>query len=279
VTLGQPLPTKVSAMDKTGLLFRFNAFHLRWSNASLLVHRSFDGHIVSMQQSGSHWVKNMLSNVLIQRYNLPPLAHIQDDSVVGHTKSPPAYKNIPQIVHSHGFPHALTLKIPGLHFPKYLILVRDLREAMISHYERFKGIHGLDFQTFLHGKQRKTALYGDIWTRIRFFNEWGKILEANPDHAMLVHYEDCRQDAAKELRRICTFFNITDVTDDMIAKAVADSAPDKMAAKPNPAVQTTVVRTEKRQPVEAYFTPENQAFFDATVRQYLKYDLGYGYKS
>lgn len=76
-------------MDKTGLLFRFNAFHLRWSNASLLVHRSFDGHIVSMQQSGSHWVKNMLSNVLIQRYNLPPLAHIQDDSIVGHTKSPP----------------------------------------------------------------------------------------------------------------------------------------------------------------------------------------------
>ena len=99
-------------MNKEDLLFRAYTVNRRWSNASLLVHRAFDGHIVSMHQSGSHWIKNMLGRVLQQIYGLPPLRHIQDDSIIGHTKSPPIYRHIPQIVHSHGYPHALTLAVP-----------------------------------------------------------------------------------------------------------------------------------------------------------------------
>jgi hypothetical protein len=50
-----------------------------------------------------------------------------------------------------------------------------------------------------------------------------------------------------------------------------------MAEKPNPDIATTVVRTEKRAPLESYFTPENEAFFRSICRQYLKHDFGYGY--
>ena len=49
--------------------FRLYTLNRRWTNASLLTHRHIDGHIVSMQQSGSHWIKNMLSQVLIKLYN------------------------------------------------------------------------------------------------------------------------------------------------------------------------------------------------------------------
>jgi hypothetical protein len=265
-------------MDKTGLIFRLYTVNRRWSNASLLVHRGFDGHIVSMQQSGSHWIKNMLASVLAQLYDLPPLAHIQDDSIIGHTKSPPIYRNIPQIVHSHGYPHALTLNVPGLHFPKYLVLVRELRESLVSHYERFKGDYrGADFSAYLRGDVRQKTYHSDLWSRIRFMNEWGRVLARRPDRAALLRYEDLKTDTAGSLKTACAFFGIRDVTQPVIEKALADGAREKMAEKPNPTVKTTVVRTAQRPPLESYFTPENQAFLDETLRRYLEFDMGYGY--
>lgn len=258
--------------------FRLYTLNRRWTNASLLTHRHFDGHIVSMQQSGSHWIKNMLSHVLIRLYNLPPMAHIQDDSVIGHTKTPPAYKNIPQIVHSHGYPHALTLKVPGLHFPKYLVLVRDLRESLVSHYERFKGDYkGADFSTYLRGDVHQRTFHSDIWSRIRFMNEWGRVMARNPASVMPLRYEDIKKDPAATLKSVCTFFGIAGVTDEIVAHALAESSKEKMAEKPNPDITTTVVRSEERAPLEAYFTPENEAFFNSMCRQYLAHDFGYGY--
>jgi len=265
-------------MNKTDFIFKTYAFNRRWSNASLLTHRDADGHIVSMQQSGSHWIKNLVSHVLMQRYGLPPMAHIQDDSIVGHTHTPPKYKNIPQIVHSHGYPHALTLRVPGLRYPRYLVLVRELKESLVSHYERFKGDYGnIDFSEYLHGDVRQNRFHSDIWTRIRFMNEWGRLIEDHPDEVMSLRYEDMKKDTMGALRRAVEFFRIPDVTEEILAAAVAACGKEQMAQKPNPKVKTTVVRTSAKVPFEAYFRPEDRAFFDATCRRYLKYDFGYGY--
>lgn len=259
-------------------IFRLYTLNRRWTNASLLFRRGFDGHIVSMQQSGSHWIKNMLASCFVQIYGLPPLAHIQDDSIIGHTRSPPVYKNIPQIVHSHGFPHALTLKIPGLHYPRYLVLVRDLKESLVSHYERFKGDYGeCGFSEYLKGDVRQNRFHSDIWSRMRFMNEWGRLLQSHPQGVMALRYEDMKQDAKGSLKRVCGFFGVDKATDAVIDKAVADSSREKMAEKPNPEVSTVVVRNGERKPLSEYFTPANEAFFDATVARYLKYDFGYGY--
>jgi|SRR5581483_2167295 len=264
---------------ETRLRFKVDTLNRRWSNASLLIHRSFDGHIVSMQQSGTHWLRNMLANVLVQLYDLPRLQHIQDDSIIGHTKSPPIYKHIPQIVHSHGCPHALTMRLPGVHFPKYLVLVRELRASLISHYERFKGDYGNpEFAVFLRADLGTKKYYSDIWTRIRFMNEWGRMLEGHPEGTRLIRYEDLRKDTSTKLREVCEFFGIRGVTADVIERAIADSRPEEMAARPNPSVPTTVVRTGDRKPVEAYFDPSNEEFFEKIVARYLHYDFGYGYK-
>ncbi len=271
------MKTKIDTLS-TAARFHMSTINRRWSNASLLVHRSFDGHIVSMRQAGSHWLRNMLASILSQMYGLPPLKHIQDDSIIGHPKSPPIYKHIPQIIHTHGCPHALTLKLPGVHFPKYLVLVRELRASLVSHYERFKGDYGNpEFGVFLRGDPQKKTFYSDIWTRVRFMNEWGRMLDRHPDHTMILRYEDLQQDTLGWLRKICEFYIIRGVTDEMFAQAIRDGNTEKMAAKPNPSVTTTVVRTGDRKPIAEYFTPENQAFFDLLVRRYLKYDFGYGY--
>lgn len=258
--------------------FAWRTLSRRWMNGSLIVRRNFDGHIVSMQQSGSHWIKNLLAHVLIRLHDLPPMAHIQDDSIIGHTRSLPVYKNIPQIVHSHGYPHGLTLKVPFLHYPKYLVLVREMRDSLVSHYERFKGDYdNCPFSVYLRGDLQQKRFYSDIWTRLRFMNEWGRLAAERPDSVRVLRYEDLRDDARGSLRQACDYFGITGVTDEVLDYAVSSSTKEKMAKKPNPAQPTTVVRLVENAPLESYFPPEDQAFFEAMCRRYLKHDFGYGY--
>lgn len=263
---------------KPDFAFRLHTLNRRWFNTTLLRRRGFDGHIVTMNQSGSHWIKNMLGDVLIQRYNLPPLKHVQDDSVIGHPKSLPVYKNIPCIVHSHGFPHALTLALPFLHYPKYLVQVRDLRDSLISHYERFKGDYaGASFTEYLQCRLGNKRMYSDIHSRMRFMNEWGRLIEKYPDRTMALRYEDIQNDTAGSLRRATTFFGFDGITEDMIQRAVESKTKEKMAQNPNPKLTTAVFRVKESRPREEYFTPENDAYFRDLCRRNLLYDFGYGF--
>ena len=258
--------------------FRLHTLNRRWFNNTLLRRRNFDGHIVSMNQSGSHWIKNMLADVLAQRYNLPPLKHVQDDSIIGHPKSRPLYKNIPCLVHSHGFPHALTLALPFLHYPKYLVLARDMRDSLISHYARFKGDYGgATFTEFLQCKLGDKRMHSDIWSRMRFMNEWGRLIDRHPEAIAVLSYEDMQADAAGSLRKAVAFFKLEGITEAMVSRAVENATPEKMAQKPNPNVPTVVIRTGVKKPREEYFTPENQKYFEDICRRNLTHDFGYGY--
>jgi hypothetical protein len=258
--------------------FHFYTWNQRWSNASLIRRRHFDGHIVSMKQSGTHWLKNMLSHIMIELYDLPPMAHIQDDSIIGHTKSPPVYKNIPQIVHSHGHPHGLTLRVPFIHFPRYLLLMRDLRDGLVSHYERFKDDYGVsDFPTYLYGDIRQKKFRSDIYSRIRYMNEWGDMLHKKPAHTALALYETLQKETVPEMLRICRFFQIPNVDAAVVERAIEATTREKMAKKPNPEVGTVVVRTEHKKTTDEYFTPELQNFLEETCRKYLRHNFGYNY--
>ncbi|MBI1214372.1 MAG: hypothetical protein GC185_00970 [Alphaproteobacteria bacterium] len=260
--------------------FALYALNRRWSNAALLRHRNFDGHIVSMQQSGSHWLKNMLSHVLADVHGLPPVGHIQDDSIIGGIKSPPVHDNIPRIVHSHSMPHALTLKLPFLRYPGYIVLLRDLRHSLVSHYERFNALYGgVDFSTYLRGDVRQKTFFSDIWTRIRFMNEWGRLARQYPGRVALLRYEDMREDAAAAVTKACRFFRIEGAGPEVVRRAVGDCGKAKMAERQNPAMENTVVRLGERPPLSSYFTQENEAFFRRTCREYLTEDMGYGYLS
>ncbi len=253
-------------------------YERRWTNSTTLRRRNFFGHIVSMQQSGSHWVKNMLSGVLASLYQLPSMKHIQDDSIIGHPKSLPIYKNIPQIVHSHSYPHGLTLCVPFLHYPRYLVLVRDLRTSLISHYERFKGdYNNVDFDTYLRGDVNQKLYHSDIYSRIRFMNEWGRMLARYPQKTTQLRYEDMQTDPQQALKKVCEFFDVPGVTDALVGRIVEENTQTKMAEKPkNPLVTTTVIRTEHK-PMEFYFTQENSIFFEETCAKLLLHDFGYGY--
>jgi hypothetical protein len=261
--------------------FPLNTLNRRIFNTSTLRHRHFDGQMVSTHQSGSHWLKYMLSNVLALTYDLPMPRHIQDDDLIGHPKAPPKYSGIPRIVHSHSMPHALISSgLAGRLFklPKYLVLLRDPRYSLISHYERYrKGgkLENIDFTTYLHGDPRHNRFHNDLWTRICFMNGWGDVLQNHCGPTLSMTYEAMERDTGGCLRRACAFFfPETPIADDTIERVLALSTREEMAKRPNPEVKTVVVRTEKK-PIEDYFTEENEAFLRHACRRFLRHDFGY----
>lgn len=260
------------------LLFTMHSLNRRLFNTTLLRRRNFDGHIVSLHQAGFHWLKNMLSYILMTHFNLPPMSDIRDNSIIGHPKSLPVYKNIPCIVHSHSQPHLLTLKIPVIHYPDYLVLVRDLRTSLISHYERFKYRYNhISFDEYLRGDIHQKKFFSDIYSRIMFMNAWGCLLEEGDQRLMAIHYEDMQADTFASLRRIVDFFGISEIPDSVINDAVTENTREKMAERQRPEKNTYIVRTESALPVNHYFDNGNNTFLQETCRKYLKYDFGYNY--
>ena len=260
------------------LLFTLHTLNRRLFNTTLLRRRNFDGHIVSLHQAGFHWLKNMLSFVLIEHYGLPPMTDIRDNSVIGHPRSPPVYNNIPRIVHSHSLPHLLTLKIPGIHFPDYLVLVRDLRTSLISHYERFKRRYkNIGFSEYLRGDIHQKKFFSDIYSRIRFMNEWGNLLQRDDTRLMSLRYEDLQADAERELERVIDFFGIGTIPATVIENAVRENNRQNMAKRQQPEKNTYIVRCGPEMPVDYYFDCENQAFLVDTCRELLRHDFGYHY--
>lgn len=248
-------------------------------NPTTLRHRHFDGFIVSMHQSGTHWLKYMLGLTLAKLYDLPPPSQIQDDSIVGHTKSPPLYPQIPQIVHSHSIPHYLLRSrtlIRLLHFPRHLILVRDIRDALVDNYAKFKSVYNVDFSTYLRGDVRGKKYNDDIWVRIRFLNGWGAVVERHPEHAAVLKYEDLKADTLGQLARVCDYFNIQGTTPELLEEVVAASSKAKMAKFPNPKENFIVVRMDTR-PSDEWYTDADRRFVAELCRRNLKYTFGYQY--
>ena len=111
-------------------------------NPTVIKHRQFDCHIATAKQCGTHWIKYMLSLILCEIYDLPPPSHVIEDSILGHPKTPPKYDHIPQIAVTHSHPHYL-IHLPHavrqLNLPKFLVMVRDPRDILVSAYEKSKG--------------------------------------------------------------------------------------------------------------------------------------------
>ena len=261
------------------LWFRARSLNRGLFNTTTLRRRHFDGLIASMQHSGTHWIKYMLGLTLARLHDLPPPAHIQDDAIVGHPKSVPLYPDIPQIVTTHSAPHYL-LRSRSLfrimHFPRYLVVVRDVRDALVAHYEKRKSKFDVDFSTYLRGDVHGKKYRYDIWFRMRFLNAWGAVAERNPERVAVLKYEDLKADTRSELARVCNHLGIEGVTLDLLDDVVAAASKDEMAKRSNPKVNRIVVRTDPR-PADDWYSDADRRFVAEVCRRNLKYTFGYTY--
>src|SRR5262245_25276904 len=95
---------------------------------SVFWHRHAHGHIVTGQQSGSHWINNLLAHVIATEFKIPPLRHIDDRLIIGHPRVPRTYPQVPRLVWTHHAPSPLVHLGPMrrlFKFPKYVLLLRD----------------------------------------------------------------------------------------------------------------------------------------------------------
>lgn len=267
------------------LKFYYDFYRRDLTNLSFLKYRMFEGFIVTMHQSGTHWLKHILACAIARDKNLQPPQYTYASDMIGGHKDPVKYPGIPMFGHSHSIPSILILS--GLlrkivRQPRYVILVRDLRNILVSHYEKYKHEYKCNFSDYLRGDVSNRRFGSDIWWCIRFQNAWGRVLEKYPDKCLLMKYEHLMADTLQEIKNINNFLGLN-LSDDALSYGVEESTKDKMKAKPlKPAYKMkkkhnrVVVRTDSGT-YDKLFSDDDLSFFNETCKKFLKHDFGYKY--
>jgi hypothetical protein len=249
---------------------------------SLLKYRHYEGYFASMHQSGNHWLRHILAMVLAEHFQLPQPTHLADMLLVGEPKCPTNYPGVPRLVFSHKIcsplvHNAITERL--LSFPRYVVMVRDLRSMLVSHFERFKNEYGLPFSDYLRGDISGRRFDCDIWDSIRFLNCWGRVVERQPSRTFVLRFEDLKADPVAQTRRVWEFLRLPAIERGVFERAVDASTKDKMQVKQaGTEKKGTVVRRNDRDPLGDY-GPEDRTFFLEVCSRYLQHDFGYDYSS
>lgn len=249
----------------------------RWT---LFRHRDVHCHVVTGQQSGSHWLNHLLGEVICEQYGVPRPRHIDDRVLIGNPRFLKPLPGVPRIVWTHHAPSPIVHSAPCrllLRFPKYVVLVRDIRAALVSRYEKRKHDFQMTFSEYL----RELRLLGnpnkwDLLKRFCFFNAWGRVAELLPDGVHVVHYESLQRDTEGELRRAWEFLELPVSDPGVFRRACEASTKEKMSRNEEPGRRLDLVRKDERDPV-AWFSEEDRRFFADQCRRYLRYPLGYDF--
>lgn len=240
------------------------------------------GHIMTMHQSGSHWLNNMLSQGLIREYQLPDLQHIRDRSIINGPRHDKVYWRLPRIIQSHEAPSPLVHMWPLsriVPFPKYVFLVRDIRAAMVSAYEKKRHLPAFQvpFSTYL----RNDRLIGndiprDLWLRMRQLNAWDRDIHRLPaSRTLVLHYEQLKTNTATQLRRVWRFLELPERDNAFFAEIVEATSKERMASQESPE-GNKIVRSSDRHPFE-WFSADDRTYFAQTVDAWLRNHYGYDY--
>lgn len=258
------------------------------TNLSLVRHRNSDGHIISMHQSGTHWLRNMLSLAMARAYNLPEPEYIQDNDFICAPQDASKYPKIPRIVSSHQIPTPLItnrLALSLIRLPDYVLLMRDPRVIAASHYRRFEARYKIPFSEYLRANvellrqnSKKRKFDKDIWWDLRFQNSWERMMQLRPGHIHLVRYEELRRDTARHLRAIMQFLHMPAIDDETLAWCIEQSSKESMAQKESPDIAHKVVQQDNKNPL-AIYSDDDKRFFVETYRKYCKADFGYDFEA
>ena len=267
-------------LDPQPLIFRFrlHAWRRNLGNFALIKHRHCVGHLLSMHQSGTHWLKFMLANALSHQYGTPPPAYNHANDIIGGPKDLPLYPQLPRIIASHTIAHPL-LRFASVHglckLPRYVVLVRDIRTALASNYTKWRSAYGVSFSEYLAGDTRGRMFNNDVWWSLRFLNSWGEVRQKVPKRVTVIRYETLENDAAGELERIAHDFDL-DLSHAAIEHGVAVSTRRLMQEKDDPLRPPGAVRSETSAP-HAFFDDAGKAFLTKVLTACLRHDFGYDY--
>jgi hypothetical protein len=240
----------------------------------------FQGFLITGQHSGTHWIKWMLSHALAHRYGVEPPRYFNNASsnqLIGHPRHPRLHPHLPRIASSHAIaPYALdwawlrALRRP----PPYAVVVRDIRDVLVSNYEKWRADYAVPFSQYVRGDPRGQAYVCDVWWYVRFLNRWGEVARRYPKETLVLRYEDFRQDPLHNLQRLARHFRL-DLADADLEAGIAVGSKAIMMRHQDPNVSEKPVRPDGAQ--GARFSAADMAALDAILDRRLRHDFGYAY--
>lgn len=274
--------TVSSSLRKTmdDLIFSVHGLNHHTTNLALLKYYDFQGFLVTGKNSGTHWIKWMLSHALARRHGVEPPRYFNNDAsyeLIGHPKHPRIHPHLPRIASSHSIP-AFALDWAWLRAirrpPPYAVVVRDIRDVLVSNYEKWRPAYGTPFSRYVAGDPRGKTFACDVWWYMRFMNRWGEVARRHPEETLVLRYEDFRQDPVQNLRRLARHFRL-DLSDSDLLAGVAVGSKEYMMARQDPHISERPIRPDG---VEgARFSTRDLEVLAGILERNLKHDFGYRY--
>lgn len=248
------------------------SFHL------LKYSRRVDGFLFSSKNSGTHWLRAMLSAAIASHLGLPPPAYSNGpaaDAFICHPKKPRQRPGAPKIGCSHTIPSRLTL-IPlrlGLgRLPPTVVLARHIPEALSSYYVKW-GVDGTlgELSDFVRRAPPGEKRIDDLWWYVRFFNRWGWIAQRAPDEVLVVRYEQLHSDPAAQIRRIWAHWGVA-LSDEAVAAGVEAGSRRRMVERLDPQWNEAVV-SDPAARARGRLSPEDRALVWRLLARHLRHSL------
>ncbi len=260
--------------------FRLHCLNRDNTNLNLFQHRNWDGFLATGQNSGTHWIKWMLSQAIAHHHGLPPLQFMNNPSsneYIGHPKHERAHKHLPRIASTHSIaPNAAkwgwTRALMPL--PPYAVVTRDIPDVLISNYEKWKERYGVPFSVYVAGDPTAKSYICDVWWYIHFLNQWGDVAQRYPEETKVFTYEAFRKDARGELARIARQLRI-ELSPEALDVGVASGSKDEMAKAQDPTIEFKPLRMDGVGKTE--FSDADRALMLAIMDRHLRHDFGYRY--
>ena len=262
----------------------FRTAKLDFGNFHLIHHRHVDGILASAKNSGTHWIKYMLSHAIANHYGVEPPAHSSGpawDDIIGNPRVPPRYDHLPRITSTHTIPSRLiTLPVARqlIGIPPVVILVRDIRDALVSNYVKWhgRGKHAdASFTEFVQGDVTGKRYVADTWWYTRFHNHWGDIATAFPSRALIIRYEDLKRAPRETINTVAHHFGIN-LSEQSLDAGLKFSDRNAIRDNLHPEQDVVVVRNHDKKSNEE-FSPESTEILRSILGRHLRYDYGYDY--
>ena len=251
------------------------------SNFHLLHYRHVDGFRITAKNSGTHWLKYMLSNAIAAELGLPPPRYASGQAAndfVGNPKRPPKYAEAPHIGSSHNLPSSLFRLRPlfrALQLPPVVVLVRDIEQAILSNYVKWRDENGLTLADYVHVPAPGRKTVADVWWYVAFFNRWGRMAATFPDRILVVRYEDLHNDPRYWLTRILDHYGVK-LSPEAIEAAVEASQRETMRRKLDPNAGELIIPADADRR-KAGFSRSDHDRLTRVLADCLEFSFGYRY--
>jgi hypothetical protein len=237
-----------------------------------------DGFLFTAKNSGTHWLRCMLSAAIAHHLGRPPPPRSSGPSsniYIGHPKQAPAYPEAPRIGSSHTIPSRLSLlpyRLGLMRLPPTVVLARHIPEALLSYYVKWNVEAELgSLSDFVRRPSPGKRGVDDVWWFVRFFNRWGAIARMDPERVLVVRYEQLLTDPAPLIRKIWAHWGVT-LSEADVAAGIEAGSRERVKAMLDPALGETII-PDQAERENTRLSPHDRALLWRIMADHLRYSL------